>query len=198
MITSHYTKPDERENAPQECPYCHKPINRNLNRWDKVRQHCGSDKCRKAASRVTVAERKRKERSETHARILAYCEQRLDAEQGQAVKKMTETLMQWSVEEGHHIAEKVVNVIEQQRCKHDRISVLLDNASAAKRRAEKAEEHNRELQVLYQRRIEELEAELHGYQILEGMIVRIAEHQQSIQPDPQPQQETENDQDTER
>ena len=171
----------EREAAPKTCPHCGKPINESLGRWDKPRYHCGADKCRKAASRANIAERKRQERSQARSRVLVYCEQHLDRDQKQAVMNMCDMLMQFSYDEGHQIAEAVISVIEAQRCKHDRISQLEQNAAIWKRRALKSEEQLKD-------RIAELEAELYIFNMLESTIHSIAQRQLARQPDPQERQ----------
>lgn len=172
-------KAEERKNAPKACPHCGTPINEHLSEWDRVRYHCGADKCRKAASRHNIAERKRQERSQAHARILMYCEQQLDRDQKLAVMGMCDMLMEHSYEEGHEIAERVVQVIEAQRCKHDRIAELEQNAAIWKRRALKSEEQ-------LQARIRELEEEMQLFNGLEATIHGIAQRQLEKQPDPPP------------
>ncbi len=114
-----------------------------------------------------------------------YAAARLPAEQAASLRAMRDALMSSDPKEGHELALAILTVIEGQSCKHDRIQVLLDNASAAKRRAEKAEEHNQQLERLYKERITELEAELHVYQLLENAIHGIATRQLAQQPDPQ-------------
>jgi hypothetical protein len=114
-----------------------------------------------------------------------YCSEQLDQDQRRAVMEMVDLAMAYDTENGHNIALDVVKVIESKRCKHDRIAILLDNASAAKRRAEKAEAYNEELKAIYERRIEELQAELHVYQLLESAVHNIAKRQLEQQPDPQ-------------
>src|SRR5260370_23460655 len=98
--------------------------------------------------------------------------------------EMCDLLMSYDYDHGHELEALVVKVMESKRCKHDRIAVLTDNASAAKRRADKAEEYNSELKVVYERRIEELQAELQVYQLLENAVHNIATRQLQQQPDP--------------
>jgi hypothetical protein len=176
-------KEEERARAPKKCPHCGDPINQNLSQWDRIRYHCGKDKCRKAASRTNIADRKRQEKDDARARILQWCEAWLDPEQHHTIMEMTDTLIKYGKQ---RLALRVVKVLDDKKCKHDRIQVLIDNADAAKRRAEKAEEYNRELTALYERRIEELEAELHVYQLLENAVHNIGTRQLEKQPDQEP------------
>jgi hypothetical protein len=169
---------EERKRAPQQCPHCGTPINQNLGAWDKPRQHCGADKCRQALSRANRAERKRREREDTRARIFAYCEQHLTRDQKQTAMNMCDLLMQFSYDEGHQIAEAVIEVIEAQRCKHDRIKQLEDNAVLWQRRAQASERQLKE-------RIAELETELELFTTLQNTIHGIAAQQLRQQPDPQ-------------
>jgi hypothetical protein len=181
---------EEWKQAPKKCPHCNEPINQEFDEYSNKgpRYHCGRDRCRKAASRANIAERKRQDRKDARARIYAYCEQHLDRDQKRAVMDMTDLLMAFNQDEGHQIAEKVVQVIEALRCKHDRISILIDNASTARRRAEKAEKYNEQLEQLYKERIAELEAEIHLYQLLEGAVHNIATRQLAKQPDQEAQE----------
>lgn len=178
----------EWEQALKECPHCHTPINQHFSEYgsDKPRHHCGSDRCRKAASRANLAERKRQQRSQTRANILHWCDTWLDAEQHRCMMEMTDLLMGYDYQHGHELAAQVVKVIDEKRCQHDRIHTLLDNASAAKRRADKAEEYNQQLERLYKERIYELEAEIHVYQLLENVVHNIATRQLEKQPDQEP------------
>ena len=66
-------KAEERRNALKQCPYCGTSINEHLNEWDKIRSHCGADKCRKAASRASLAERKSQTRTDARTRVFDYC-----------------------------------------------------------------------------------------------------------------------------
>src|SRR5436305_10722442 len=134
-------------------------------------------------SRIRIAERKRKEREEAINRIDTYAAMLEDA-QRQALLQAKTKLLQADGEHGHHTVLAVIDVIEAQRCKHDRIAVLIDNAKAASRRADKAELYNQELERLYKERITELEAELHMYQLLEKAVHNIATRQLAVQPDP--------------
>jgi hypothetical protein len=181
---SSYQPPKRREEEiPQECPYCHTPINQDVGYWGRVRKNCGSTACRKKASRENIKERKRQEREEISQRIEQYAAQ-LPLDQRVALTKAMNVLMQADYDEGHLIMWRVVQIIEDRRCKHDKIQILIDNAAAAKRRADKAEEHNRQLEALLQGRIMELEAELHVYQLLENTIHGIATRQLAQQPEP--------------
>lgn len=81
-------KAEERRLAPKVCPSCGTPINENLSEWDRIRTNCGADKCRKAASRTGIAERKRQARTDARQRVLVYCEQHLDQEQRNPVMEM--------------------------------------------------------------------------------------------------------------
>ncbi len=83
-------------------------------------------------------------------------------------------------EEGHQIAEQIVQIIEAKRCKHDRIAELEQNAAIWKRKAQASERQLKE-------RIEELEAELALFTNLEATIHGIATRQLQLQPDPEEQ-----------
>lgn len=184
--TSHYKRErerraEERKNAPQQCPHCSTPINQHLSEWDRIRYHCGADKCRKAASRANQAERKRQERTATRARILQWCETWLDAEQRRAVMEMCDLLMSYDYQNGHKIALQVTKVIDDRRCKHDRIAQLEQNAALWQRRAQASERQLKE-------RIAELEAELEIFTTLHNTIHGIATDQLRKQPDPQERQ----------
>ncbi len=161
---------------------CETPINELFSEYgnDKPRQHCGSDKCRKAASRASIAQRKEQARTDARARVLSYCEQHVDQEQKNVVMEMCDALMEYSYGEGHHVAEQVVEVIEARRCKHDRIEVLEQNAVIWKRRGEASERQLNE-------RIKELEAELALFNSLEATIHGIATRQIHLQSDPEEQ-----------
>jgi len=181
----------ERASAPKQCPHCQAPINLNLGHWEKVRYHCGSDRCRAAAYRHRKANRLQAAREAANARINDYAAG-LPAEQAMAVRAMRDVLMSDeppSYSHGHEQALAIIAVIDDRRCKHDRIQILIDNAEAEKRRAAKVQEHYQELEAAYKRRIDELEAEITVYQMLENAIHGIASEQLRKQPDPlvQPQ-----------
>jgi hypothetical protein len=63
------------------------------------------------------------------------------------------------------------------------IRTLEENAVAAWRRADKAEEYNRQLEALYKQRITELEEEIRLYQSLESTIHGIVMRQLEKQPE---------------
>ena len=176
-------KAEERRLAPQQCPSCGTAMNEHLNEWDKIRSHCGADKCRKAASRASLAQRKEQARTDARARILQYCETQLDQEQRNGVMAMCDALMSSGYEEGHEIAEQVIQIVEAKRCKHDRIEVLERNAAIWKQKAQASERQLNE-------RITELEAELTLFNGLEATIHGIATRQQDLQPDPEAQLST--------
>jgi len=182
------------ERAAKQCPHCNAPINQQYKEYenDEARRHCGADKCRAAAYRAAKADRLYKAREEATASITCYAAG-LPAEQAAAFKTMRMVLMNElkpDLQNGHVQALAVLNVIESQRCKHDRIQALKDNADAEKRRAAKAEEYAQELEALYKRRIEELQEEIRAYQTLEHAIHHIATEQLRKQPDPPAQQAT--------
>jgi len=154
------------EQASKECLYCKQAMNMEMPTYgdDKPRQHCGSDKCRKAASRANIAERKRQARTDARQRVLSYCEAQLDQEQKGAVMEMCDALMEYSYDEGHQIAEHIVAVVEAKRCKYDRIAELERNAAVWQRRAQASERQLKE-------RIQELEAELEMFNNLSNTIV---------------------------
>ncbi len=138
MSTYHYSgyeqerqrRKAEWEAAPKACPHCDAPINQQFSAYgtDKPRKHCGSDKCRKAASRAGIAERKRREREKATSRIDEYAAQ-LPADQHKAVVEAKHVVMQADYDQGHTIMRQVIEVIEAQRCKHDRIAQLEENAA---------------------------------------------------------------------
>ncbi len=187
----------ERASAPKQCPHCQDPINLNLGHWEKVRYHCGSDRCRAAAYRHRKANRLQAAREAAKGRINDYAAG-LPAEQAVAVRAMRDVLMSDeppSYSHGHEQALAIIAVIDDRRCKHDRIQILIDNAEAEKQRTAKAQEHFKELEAAYKRRIDELEAEITIYQTLENAIHGIASEQLRKQPEqpaqPQPWQEEE-------
>lgn len=176
-------KAEERRFAPKVCTSCGVPINEHLSEWVRIRTNCGADKCRKAASRASISERKRQTRIDARQRMLLYCEQHLDQQQKRAVMEMCDALMEYSHEEGHQIAESIVQLIEAKRCKHDRIDELERNAAIWKRKAQASEQQ-------LKARIEELEAELALFSGLEATIHGIATRQLQLQPDPEEQPTT--------
>ena len=70
------------------------------------------------------------------------------------------------------------------RCKHDKIALIEEHVAIANRRADKAEEHNEQLEQLYKRRIQELEAEIQSYQSIENAIHSIASRQLDLHSSP--------------
>ena len=97
--------------------------------------------------------------------------------------EMCDLLMTHSYDEGHHVAEQIVSIIEMKRCKHDRISILEQNAAIWKRKGEQSERQLNE-------RITELEAELALFNNLEATIHGIATRQLHLQPDQEEQPTT--------
>lgn len=169
-------KAAERERAPKECPHCGAAINQRLSEWDRVRYHCGADKCRKATSRANIAERKRIEREEISKQIDDYAAQ-LPADQRAAILQAKGLLMQADYDQGHNLMLAVIEVLKAQRCKHDRIKQLEENAAIWKRRALASEEQ-------LNARIKELEEEIQLFNALEATIHGIAAYQLQQQPDP--------------
>ncbi len=112
-----------------------------------------------------------------------YCAEHLAQDLAANILEVAALLMQMDKERGHIQAKKIVEAIESKRCKHDKIRVLEENAQAAKRRADKAEEHSQQLEMLYKQRIQELEAEVLVFQLLENAIHGIAQRQLEKQPD---------------
>lgn len=110
-----YREEGEQANPPQECPHCHRAINQSLARSDKPRQHCGSGKCRQAVSRATRTERKRQERTTARERILHYCDRHLDRDQWRAVMNMCDQMMHANYDNGHQVAEAVINVMRSRQ-----------------------------------------------------------------------------------
>ena len=80
-------------------------------------------------------------------------------------------------EHGYELAGEIIDLLDSVRCKHDKISQIEDYAAAARRRAEKAEEFNGQLEAVYQQRIAEQKAEVQMYQSLENIIHGIAVRQ---------------------
>jgi hypothetical protein len=151
------------------CPGCGAPINQNLNRWERARTSCGSDRCRKAISRENQRKREAQEKAETRQRVRQYCET-LTPENRAAILRIM-------AEHGHELAAEIIDILDSVRCKHDKIALIEEHAAAAHRRADKAAEHNEQLEQLYKRRIQELEAEVQVYQSLENAIHGIASRQ---------------------
>jgi hypothetical protein len=110
--------------------------------------------------------------------ILQFCDQFLSADQRQAVMAMTDELMATDATDGHNLAGRVVHVIQEKRCRHDRIQQLEDNAEVWKRRALASERQLGD-------RIKELEQELELFNTLSDTIHGIAKQQLAKQPDPQ-------------
>jgi hypothetical protein len=158
-----------------ECPICQAPINQNLGWSERARTSCGSDTCRQKLSRQNKRKRRQEEEAATRARVGQYCSA-LPPEIGEAILRMMTRY-------GYKLAGEVIDLLDAVRCKHDKIQILVDNADAAKRRAEKAEEYNQQLKALYEYRIEELQAELHVYQLLENTIHGITTRQLTQQPE---------------
>ncbi|GCE32230.1 hypothetical protein KDA_77140 [Dictyobacter alpinus] len=200
MSTNYYSSYEqERKNAPKQCPHCGEPINQDLSSYgSKVRHHCGSQACRKAYSRANILERKHQARRDARQRILAYGNRWLDLDQRRSLMTMTQMVMDANFDTGHQIAEQIVQIIESQRCKHDRISVLIENAALAKRRADEAQAHNRDMEAQYKHRIAELESELVLLQLLQGSIDKIAAEQLDKQADPIPQEPEPEEEDEDR
>ncbi len=203
MSTYSYTSPylleqqrkrEEWERAPRQCPHCNTPINQGpfSAYGSKVRSNCGATACRSAAYRQRKAARLQAAREAADERINRYAAQ-LPPEQAAALRAMRDVLMchqQSSYHHGHEQALAVLDVIEAQRCKHDRIQTILDYAAAEKRRAEKAEEHKQALEAEYKRHIAELEAQIKVYQTIENAVHKIANDQRCKQPDPPAQPTT--------
>ncbi len=159
----------QRQDVLTECPICHTPINQNLRSWDRPKTSCGSDRCRQAISRENKRKRQAEEEAATRARVRQYCGT-LQPENGDAILRIM-------AEHGYELAGEIIDILDSVRCKHDKIAQIEDYAAAAKRRAEKAEEFNRQLEEVYQQRIAELEAEVQMYQSLENAIHGIAQRQ---------------------
>jgi len=160
-----------QEEIPTACPRCGKPINQNRSSWGRIQTSCGEDGCRQYVYRINKAKRIDKERQDAVTAL------------SQAILHATDVLMQMDREHGHLQAQQIVEAIEWKRCKHDKITILEENAVAARRRAEKAEEHNQHLEALYKQRIQELEEEVRIYQSLESTIHSIGLRQLEQQPE---------------
>jgi membrane-associated HD superfamily phosphohydrolase len=173
------------QEIPTACPnpMCRAPINQSRQPWGRLQTTCGRDACRKYVSRRNIAERKQAERDAARNRVCQYCSEQLTPTQSAVIEAVMSALMATDQEHGHEQAEQIVQVIEAVRCKHDKIALIEEHAAAAKRRAEKAEEFNRQLEALYKQRIAELEAEVLMYQSLENAIHGIAGRQLEKQPE---------------
>ena len=165
----------QRQDVVTECPICHTPINQNLRSWDRPKTSCGSDRCRQAISRENKRKRQAEEEAATRARVRQYCDT-LQPENGDAILRIM-------AEHGYELAGEIIDILDSVRCKHDKITQIEDYAAAAKRRAEKAEEFNRQLETVYKQRIAELEAEVQLYQSLENAIHGVAGRQLEKQPE---------------
>ncbi len=172
-----------QEEIPTACPRCGKPINQNRSSWGRIQTSCGEDGCRQYVYRINKAKRIDKERHDAVTAIRQYCVEHLSPALSQAILHATDVLMQMDREHGHLQAQQIVEAIEWKRCKHDKITILEENAVAARRRAEKAEEHNQHLEALYKQRIQELEEEVRIYQSLESTIHSIGLRQLEQQPE---------------
>ncbi len=159
----------QRQDVVTECPICHTPINQNLRNWDRPKTSCGSDRCRQAISRENKRKRQAEEEAATRARVRQYCGT-LQPENGDAILRIM-------AEHGYELAGEIIDILDSVRCKHDKIMQIEEYAAAAKRRAEKAEEFNRQLETVYKQRIAELEAEVLLYQSLESAIHGIVQRQ---------------------
>jgi hypothetical protein len=170
---------------PTECPNpsCRAPINQNRRQWDRVQTTCGRDACRKYLSRKNLAERKQAEREAACNRVRHYCAERLAPEQGAIILAVMSILRATDQEHGHEQAEQITQVIEAVRCKHDKISVLIENARAARERADRAERYNEQLEALYKQRIQELQGEVQVYQSLESAVYGITQQRLEKQPE---------------
>ena len=165
----------QRQDVVTECPICHTPINQNLRSWDRPKTSCGSDRCRQAISRENKRKRQAEEEAATRARVRQYCDT-LQPENGDAILRIM-------AEHGYELAGEIIDILDSVRCKHDKIALIEEYAAVAKRRAEKAEEFNRQLEAVYKQRIAELEAEVQVYQGLESAIHGIAGRQLEKQPE---------------
>lgn len=159
----------QRQDVLTECPICHTPVNQNLRSWDRPKTSCGSDRCRQAISQENKRKRQAEEEAAASARVRQYCGT-LQPEKGDAILRIM-------VEHGYELAGEIIDILDSVRCKHDKITQIEEYAAAAKRRAEKAEEFNRQLEAVYKQRIAELEAEVQVYQSLESAIHGIAQLQ---------------------
>lgn len=172
-----------QEEIPTECPRCGKPINQNRSWWGRIQTSCGEDGCRQYVYRLNKAKRIDKERQDAVTAIRQYCAEHLSPALTEAILHATDVLMQMDRERGHLQARQIIEAVEFKRCKHDKITVLEANALLAKRAVEKAQEHNRQLEVLYKQRIQELEELVRLYQANENAIHGIAQQQLEQQPE---------------
>src|SRR6266487_6777886 len=156
----------QRQDVVTECPICHTPINQNLRNWDRPKTSCGSDRCRQAISRENKRKRQAEEEAATRARVRQYC--------GTLQPENRDAILRIMAEHGYELVTEIIDILDSVRCKHDKIRTLEENAVAARRRAEKAEEYNRQMEALYKQRIKELEEEIRMYQSLENAVHGIA------------------------
>ncbi len=162
-----------------ECPNpaCRTAINQHRSSsWDRIQTTCGRDACRQFLYRKNKAERLNTEREEVRTYIRRFCTEQLPLGLGTTILEVTALLMQ-DKEHGHIQAKKVIEAIEFKQCKHDKIATLEENAKAAKRRAERAEAYNRQLEELYRQRIRDLEETVNISQNVENLIHGIAQRQ---------------------
>jgi len=165
----------QRQDVVTQCPICHTLINQNLNSWERAKTSCGSDRCRQAISRENKRKRQAEEEAATRQRVRQYCDT-LQSENGDAIVRIM-------AEHGYELAGEIIDILDSVRCKHDKITQIEEYAAVAKRRAEKAEEFNHQLEAVYKQRIAELEAEREMYQSLENAIHGIAGRQLEKQPE---------------
>ncbi len=177
-------KAEARATAPQACPYCKTPINQDAHD-SRVHYHCGADTCRQRASRAKRRKELQEARDAAKLRINQYAA-RLPAEQGQALRAMRALLMDADKKHGHEIALAVVEIIEQQRCRHHKISTLVDHARLSLRRANQAEAYVAQMTAMYEARLKEMAQELQLYQQVENKVYDLAEQQLEQQLDQEP------------
>jgi hypothetical protein len=167
--------------APQNCPYCGTPINRNS--WNTTTQkHCGAPACRQKEYRHNLRNKVETARAATQARVSTY-QARLKPEQWTVLQQTCNVLM---ADDAHKQVEDLLNLLDDQRCKHQKISTLTSYAELLLRRAQRAEEQAKKQAALDRQRIEELEQEILLYQHIERHIHGLGEQQLAIQPDQEP------------
>jgi hypothetical protein len=151
-------------------PNCNAPMS-------EEQTSCGRGTCRQYVYRQNQADRLKAEREAATEAVRVYCEQYLPAELGAVIQSAAALVMANYKENGPAKARQVIEAIELKRCKHARIQILIDNAAAAKRRADHAEAANASLEAHYKQQIRDLEADLHVYQANERVIYGIGQQQ---------------------
>jgi hypothetical protein len=160
------------QSATKQCP---NPNCKELIGEDQT--SCGAGTCRQWVYREKKTKQLEREREAATAYVKQYCEDHLPPALSIVIQKAAALVMADYKEKGPERARQVIEAIELKRCKHARIQILIDNAEAAKRRADHAEAANTSLEAHYKQQIRDLEADLHVYQANERVIYGIGQQQ---------------------